>query len=161
MIQNAFKDIILQYLEMEKILEMQNYMQHRDLNLLEHSIHVSLVSYSVAKKLNMDHLTILKGAMLHDFFLYDWHEKNRPEGLHGFMHPSIALKNAQDYFELSPIERDIILKHMWPLTLKPPRYKESILVCFVDKYCSFIELINPQRRLMIKRLTQSLLSKNK
>ena len=40
---------------------------------------------------------------------------------------------------LTPVEQDIILKHMFPLTLQPPRYLESLLVCLVDKGCSLYE----------------------
>lgn len=77
------------------------------------------------------------------FFLYDWH-KNEVDygGLHGFIHPNIALKNANKYFLLNEVEKDIIQKHMWPLTLKLPKYKEAYVVSFVDKYCAILETVN-------------------
>ena len=153
----TFKKELSEYLSSEKILEMQNYIQHRDLNLLEHSIHVSYVSWKAASKLNLDQSVILKGAILHDFFLYDWHLERHSEKMHGFAHPEIALGNAKQHFDLSPIEEDIILKHMWPLTLSPPKHKASMLVCLVDKYCSFMEIISPSRRSQIKARTRSLL----
>ena len=41
-------------------------------------------------------------------------------------------------------EKDIIEKHMWPLTLRQvPKYKESFLVSFVDKYTSSCETVVP------------------
>ena len=40
------------------------------------------------------------------------------------------------------MERDIIKKHMFPLTLTPPAYKESLLVCLVDKACSIYEIFS-------------------
>ena len=52
----------------------------------------------------------------------------------------MALENAERVYNLSEIERDIILKHMWPLTVKLPRYRESYLVAFVDTYCSMFEV---------------------
>ena len=76
--------------------------------------------------------------MLHDFFLYDWHDKNHPK-LHGFKHPYIALENAKERYDLSTKEEDIIKKHMFPLTLIPPRYKESYIICLADKICSLLE----------------------
>ncbi|MPN07787.1 hypothetical protein SDC9_155059 [bioreactor metagenome] len=84
---------------------------------------------------------MIRGALLHDFFLYDWHEKNQNHRLHGFTHPKRALCNAQHYFRLNDIERDVIEKHMWPMTLKPPRFKESLVVCLVDKCCTLSETL--------------------
>ena len=31
---------------------------------------------------------------------------------------------------------------MWPLTLIPPRYPESLIVCLVDTYCSIRDYLN-------------------
>jgi uncharacterized protein len=47
---------------------------------------------------------------------------------------------------LNDIEKDIIEKHMWPLTLKLPKYKEAFIVSFVDKYCAFMESIRLNNR---------------
>ena len=51
-----------------------------------------------------------------------------------------ALKNSQERFEISAREADIIVKHMFPLTLRFPRYKESWLVTLVDKYLASKEV---------------------
>ena len=49
------------------------------------------------------------------------------EETHAYMHPRIAVKNAEKITELSDLERDIILKHMWGSNhCTPPRYKESL-----------------------------------
>ena len=80
--------------------------------------------------------------MLHDFFLYDWHEPRKVNSfkeLHAFAHPKIALQNSLKNFELNDLEKDIIVKHMWPLTIKFPKYIESYIVTFVDKYCATVE----------------------
>ena len=81
-------------------------------------------------------------ALLHDFFLYDWHieKQNRQnEKRHAFKHSAIALKNANLHFDLNQIERDIISKHMWPVTKSLPRYTESLIVSIIDKYCAILE----------------------
>lgn len=83
----------------------------------------------------------LGGAMLHDFYFYDWRNKH-VEGqkrFHAMRHPNIALTNALDIFELNDLERDIIKKHMWPMTIVPPSYLESFIVTLVDKYCATVE----------------------
>jgi uncharacterized protein len=55
---------------------------------------------------------------------------------HGFAHPKIALKNAKKHFVVNKKEEDIIVKHMWPITIVPPRYMESYIVTFADKVLS-------------------------
>lgn len=85
--------------------------------------------------------------MLHDLFLYNWRKKeNGRKGLHAFTHPRTALKNASSLFSLNDMEVDIILKHMWPLTFTFPRYKESFIVTFVDKYCALEESCNAYKK---------------
>ena len=44
--------------------------------------------------------------------------------------------------ELIKIESDIISKHMFPLTFYPPKYKESVVICLVDKICSIYEVFS-------------------
>ena len=47
--------------------------------------------------------------------------------------------NADRDFGLNEIEKDIISKHMFPLTFMPPRYRESVLVTLADKWCAICE----------------------
>lgn len=117
---------------------MSDHIQHGNVTCLEHSKRVSYKSYKVCKLLKLDHVAAARGGLLHDYFLYDWHES--PYRLHGFTHPRRALINANRDFKLSKKEQDIIKKHMWPMTLIPPLYLESLVVCMVDKYCSTIEI---------------------
>ncbi|MDE7104796.1 MAG: HAD family hydrolase, partial [Ruminococcus sp.] len=60
--------------------------------------------------------------------------------------------NAEQLTDINPMERDIIQKHMWPLTLSAPKYKETYIITFVDKYCAVLEFCIPK----IKKLTRSL-----
>ena len=55
------------------------------------------------------------------------------------MHPQIALKNASEIFSLNELEKDIILKHMWPVTFSFPKYRESYIVTIMDKYSACLE----------------------
>ena len=36
---------------------------------------------------------------------------------------------------------DIIVKHMWPLTVTLPKYRESYIVTLADKYCATSEML--------------------
>jgi uncharacterized protein len=85
--------------------------------------------------------SLLRGALLHDYFLYDWHTPDASHRLHGFHHPKKALENAQNDLRLTQKEADIIAHHMFPLTPKPPRCREAVAVCLVDKGCSLYETL--------------------
>ena len=85
---------------------------------------------------------------MHDLFYYDWRTTKFDEGSHACVHPRIAAKNAEKITELSDLERDIIIKHMWGATIAPPKYKESYIVTFVDKYCAVKEAALPMTTAM-------------
>jgi len=123
----------------------QEFIQHGNTSCLLHSIAVAYFCYQIASKLNFLEFRItelVRGALLHDYFLYDWHYTSPKNGLHGFSHPYTAFYNAMFDFELSEIETDIITKHMFPLTPLLPLYKESLLVSLVDKVCSLYEVFS-------------------
>lgn len=123
--------------------QMLQYMQHGNVNVYQHCINVALMSCRIACRfnLNVNYSSLIRGALLHDYFLYDWHEPSREHRLHGFTHPRRALKNAQEDFELTHIETDIILRHMFPLIPVPPNCLESWIVCVVDKVCTMKEIM--------------------
>jgi len=141
-----YKDCISDLAQNESICSMESFIQHSNVTCLEHSMYVSYISYSVCKRLGLDYRSAARGGLLHDFFLYDWHITKSDKGLHGFTHPYTALKNANMLFCLNDLEKDIIVKHMWPLTVKLPKYKETFIVVFVDKYCAFMEIIKFRRK---------------
>lgn len=131
-------------LNFDTVASMSAYIQHGKISCLDHCLAVADISYRVAcyYKLNLDKRSLIRGALLHDYFLYDWHEKGGGHRLHGFTHAKRALRNALRDFKLNQIEIDIIKKHMWPLTVVPPKYKEALLVNLVDNYCSLYETIH-------------------
>jgi len=136
-----YRECINDLIQTEVVCSMKSFIQHSDITCLEHCIFVSYYSYKICRFLKLDYCSTARGALLHDLFLYDWHTTKPKEGLHGFTHPYEALKNANKYFILNNLEKDIIEKHMWPLTLKLPKYKESFVVLFVDKFCAMMEII--------------------
>ena len=134
-----FKACSDELLEHHLVQSMSRYEQHGTTNRLDHSVQVAQYSYWVSKKLKLklDQKSLIRGALLHDFFLYDWRTGTDHEGAHAFTHPETALSNAIEHFEINEKEADIILNHMWPLTItKMPSCKESFLVSAIDKYCS-------------------------
>ena len=119
------------------------FLQHGVTRCLLHSIAVAYYCDRLAgylQALRFQRRQLLRGALLHDYFLYDWHDPDPSHRLHGFHHPARALGNALQDFSLDPVEQNIILRHMFPLTPIPPKYREAILVCLVDKGCSLYEV---------------------
>ncbi len=139
---SIYENCISNLIETEIVQSMDKYIQHGDITCLDHCKNVSLKSYKVCKFLKLDFKSAARGALLHDFFLYDWHIPGSHVGLHGFRHSKISLENAEKHFVLNNKEKDIISSHMWPLTLRPPKYKESFVVTLVDKFCSSKEIVN-------------------
>lgn len=138
-VHNYGKDI----LNDETYKKLDNYIQHGSITCKKHSLRVANISLRLSRafKLNCDEASLVRGALLHDYFLYDWHIKAKWHDWHGFRHPGIALRNAMRDFPVSELEQDIIKKHMWPLTIVPPKRKESWIVSIADKYCSAVETI--------------------
>lgn len=134
-----YADLVGDLLENGAVRSMGSFIQHGDITCLEHSLYVSFLSYLACKRLGLDFRSAARGALLHDFFLYDWHDHAPEEGPHGIVHPRISLRNAEARFELNRLERQIIRRHMWPVTLLPPTSPEAIVVCAVDKYCAVRE----------------------
>ena len=91
--------------------------------------------------------------MLHDLFLYDWRKRQEGrKGLHAFTHGKTACDNASAIFSLNEKEKDMIIKHMWPVTTKFPKSFEGFILTFVDKYCAMSETFEVlQSRLFMKR----------
>ena len=138
-----FHSIISDIIDHPATQQMKKYRQHYECSCFDHCLSVSYYSYIICKKLHLDYTSMARAAMLHDLFLYDWRIKqpNR-KGLHAFTHPYTAYRRASTQFNLNKKEKDIIIKHMWPVTIIPPRYPESFIITLVDKYCALSESYN-------------------
>lgn len=119
--------------------------QHGNTTLQEHSIQVARLSLKIAAhwKLPVDRHALLRGALLHDYFLYDWHTPHDGHNMHGFTHPQTALRNALEDFDLTLKEQNIVARHMFPMTLVPPVTLEGWIVCIADKFCAARETASP------------------
>ncbi len=120
----------------------KQFIQHGTVSVYEHSLGVTCLCLMIAVKLHLkvNRRALIRGALLHDYFLYDWHVPDQSHRLHGFTHAGQALKNAEMDFQLDDIERDMISTHMFPLNIKPPKYRESIVLCIADKICAAREV---------------------
>ena len=149
---NEFKLIIHDIMQNPTVQEMKLYRQHYETSCFAHCFNVSFISYKICKKLKLDYKSVARAAMLHDLFLYDWrYKENERKGLHAFTHPKTALENSKELFDLSTKEEDIILKHMWPVTIQLPKYPESYIVTLVDKYSAICESFKYYRKIFFSR----------
>lgn len=126
-----------------RLAQTTDYIQHGTVTVYEHCLSVTKCSCHIARflRIPVDHRSLIRGALLHDYFLYDWHEKDGDHKLHGFHHPARALKNAREDFNLTNVESNIILRHMFPLVPVPPTCREGWIVCLADKVCATKETL--------------------
>lgn len=143
---SEFQSCIQDLLNMPQVSRMEHIAQHvKDANCFQHSIFVAYLSFIICKKMGLDAVSAARGGLLHDLYLYDWRKRESHEGNHMTMHPVTALCNAMRLTSLNDTEKDIIVKHMWPLTLYLPRYKESFIVSSADKLCALAEIFRVYR----------------
>lgn len=127
------------YLEENGRLAMNhNFIQHGTKSVYDHCFDVALKSLELVDSMGIrvDRNALIRGALLHDYFLYDWHDPHPEMGLHGFTHAKTSFLNACQDFDLSRIEKDIIAHHMFPLNIRPPKCREAWIVCLADKICA-------------------------
>ena len=125
------------------VCKMKEFSQHNGTSTFVHCKNVAIYSYYLSQKLgwDIDEEALVKGAMLHDYYLYNTSEMTMSDYQHGTQHPQLALDNAQKRFNLTRKEKNIIRSHMWPLTLTHvPESREALLVSVADKYCAVREM---------------------
>ncbi len=136
MIEKEFYCLIRDIVKTKEFRSMKCCKHHIKGSVYEHSIKVAYLCYKHHKKhgTSIDLGEFVRGALLHDFYLYDWHDMLPGHRLHIFTHPKYALLNAiKHYPELTGRQQDMIGRHMFPLTLLPPKTRVGWLVCYYDK----------------------------
>lgn len=143
------------------------FLHHHNKTVFDHCVEVSYMSFMSAKYFNASERVCAIAGLLHDFYpkawlytesLADYDSSYLSELLvvkplfkrHGFTHANEALENAIKYFPSFIDERvsDAISKHMFPLNIRVPKYRESWIITTIDKRNSIGEL--PSIRDMIK-----------
>ena len=132
-------------MENEQVQALENYTQHKCYSRLSHCLDVAYYSFFITKLLRWDSGSAARGALLHDLYHYDRQQDQEQSKGHMRNHPKLALENARKVCDLNKVEENIIRRHMWLVTLTPPRYKEGFVVTFVDKFCALREVIISRR----------------
>ena len=124
------------------VLTLNNYSQHLNTSRYQHSLNVAYYAHLIARYFDVNHRECVRGAFLHDLFLYDWRTEQTTPGIHVNVHPREALKNAKMITEVSSIMEDTIVNHMWPLGDAQPQTKEAWIVQASDKLCAVMEIVH-------------------
>ena len=131
-----FVSIVSDVLHSEEFKGMKNYKHHVKGSLYDHSVKVAYLCFKHHKRfgLKIDIKEFVRGAILHDYYLYDLHDESNSHKLHWFKHPGKALQNdMKKYPGPTCVQKDMIKKHMFPLPIIPPKTKAGWLVCLYDK----------------------------
>lgn len=150
-----FYEIALPILTSDEIEETKYFQQHNGTSVYYHCASVAYFSLILANtfRIKCDYSSLIRGALLHDYYLYDWRDKDKSHSWHGFRHPYTACKKADEVFGLNELEKEIIKRHMFPLTPVPPKHIEAYLVSIADKILAMREVaeINVKRIELMKK----------
>ena len=127
-----YKSIVDHILISDEFNKIKKY-EHHGVTRFDHSLKVSYYSYRLAKMLKLDSEEVARGGLLHDFFISSDDRNGKERFVSTFVHPKMAVENADSIFNISEKEKDIIRTHMFPVNLAVPKYAESWLVNLVDK----------------------------
>lgn len=138
-----FADCIKDIIDDPRVQSMENIPQHaHNVSCLDHCVFVAYISFIICRRYGLNYCAAARAGLLHDMYLCNWKETDIGLFKRLLIHPQMALENAAS-FGLSTLERDIIAKHMWPVTFrKIPRHKESAVVNIADKFCTIVELLH-------------------
>lgn len=118
-----------------------DFPHHGKESVVEHSIKVASMSYKIARYFNINETNAVLASLMHDMYSTPWQNQKNTGGLlnaHGFVHARIALNNCKKYYPdlMNEVIEDSILRHMFPLNIKRPKYDVGWLIVFCDKYVS-------------------------
>ena len=143
-----FISLVRDILHSNEFYKMKSYRHHIKATLYDHSVKVAYLCFKHHKRFGTktDVREFVRGALLHDYYLYDLHGENETHRFHWFKHPGKALQNAmKKYPSLTYSQKDMIKNHMFPLTIIPPTTKAGWLVCFYDKIAAISDRFGESR----------------
>ena len=138
------------------VQSMRRFRKHGRTDTYHHCERVAFYSFWLARRcaplwedlgFRIDYRALVRGAFLHDFYLYDWHEQEVPHKMHALVHPALALKNASEHFSITPREADIIRNHMWVTVNQRCDYEVKLsLICLPFTCCKNVTCYRVKRQ---------------
>ena len=76
-----YKEYAADILKSDNFKNTRNYIQHGSMSVHRHCMDVARKSIAISKFLRIpcNERDLIRGALLHDYFLYDWHNKDRED----------------------------------------------------------------------------------
>lgn len=144
--QHAYYPVVKELLDAREVQALKKFRHHKMTTRFQHSLNVSYYNYRLCRLLHLDAESAARAGLLHDLYHYDTarYSGTNPAIRHSSYHPMVALEGAEQLLALNERERDMIVNHMWPVTSARPKYAETYIITFVDKYCAVLEFLLPQ-----------------
>ena len=111
--------------------------KHHGITRYDHSIRVAYYTFLITSFLHLNYKEATIAALLHDFFTDEVSSANGVKRLQ--LHPKFALNNAKKITDISKLQEDSMRTHMFPVTIRPPKYLESWIVDIVDDISAIYE----------------------
>ncbi len=112
----------------------------------DHTLNVALTSlkmaYALEKlRIRSSRRRLVIGSLCHDLGIIGRADKFKNNRVCCHQHPIDSLAIAKRLVPgLDDRTENIIIRHMWPLTLLPPTNRESVIVDLADTYSTFMEI---------------------
>ena len=121
----------------DTVRSMTQYRHHGDVTTHRHSVFVAYTVMQLCRNMDEQEMRpIVRASLLHDFYLYEWYTEKHEEN-HIWYHPKQSLKNIEQHFSvLSPMQRNMVLSHMFPLAHEAPASRGAWALTLADKYCA-------------------------
>lgn len=144
---NELEAIYKSFFGDERIKRMQSIPMHRGSNCYIHSFKVAKLAVKRAlRHKSIDLKTLLLGAILHDYYLYDWRTEKDKKMSHCASHPKVSIANAVKDFDIPTSVQNIIRTHMWPFNLDEfPNTKEGRILTLADKSVFWREVFTSKK----------------
>ena len=143
-----FYKIISPILRNSEFQRRRTFLHHQD-SVYDHCLRVSYRAYKIScflSKIRVENAVI--AGLLHDFYLEPWRDRKCKNffKMHGFVHGGISKWNSYQFFPEYMNSRiaNSIHRHMFPLTIIPPRYLEGWVVTLADKIVSLEVFSHPK-----------------
>lgn len=138
---HEYYSCVCDLLNSSEVERLREFRHHIGTTRFQHSLNVSYYNFLLCRKLRLNARAAARAGLLHDLFFYDRKNHERVMRSHAEEHSAVALYNASQAFSITELEGDMIVNHMFPMTLRIPRHRETFIITLVDKFCACAEVL--------------------